>query len=98
MLSNEAAREGSLMLQRQGADSDGPAPCEGLFQCGGRGVLRLKRVVPLEKQSKRAQKAWHKKQRGSWDAFCPVTRIIPNKKRYDRNRLKRSASREREGL
>ena len=63
-----------------------------------RGVLQLKRVVPLEKQSKRAQKAWHKKQRGSWDAFCPVTRIIPNKKRYDRSRLKQSASREREGL
>lgn len=46
--------------------------------------------IPLEKQSKRAQKAHHDKQRGSWNGVVPVTRLIPNKKAYDRSRAKRA--------
>jgi len=46
------------------------------------------RVVPLKKQSKKAQKEYNDKQRGSWNGLCPVTRTVPNKKAYDRNRAK----------
>jgi len=48
------------------------------------------RVVPLKKQSKKAQKEYNDKQRGSWNGLCPVTRTVPNKKAYDRNRAKQA--------
>ena len=48
----------------------------------------MKQPVPLTKQSKRAQKSYHKKQRGSWYGLNPVTRTVPNKKGYDRHRAK----------
>lgn len=43
----------------------------------------------LKKQSKKAQKKQHAKQRGSWYGICPITRTVPNGKAYDRNRIKR---------
>lgn len=46
------------------------------------------RFVELEKQSKRQQKEHHAAQRGSWNGVNPVSRIIPNKKAYDRKRTK----------
>lgn len=46
----------------------------------------MQKLVPLNKQSKKAQRAYHSKQRGSWYGLDPVTRIVPNKKAYDRNR------------
>ncbi len=46
-------------------------------------------TVPLKKQSKRAQKEYHSKQRGSWYGISPVTRSVPSGKVYDRNRMKR---------
>ena len=49
--------------------------------------------VPLQKQSKRNQKAYHVKQRNSWNGVCPATRVMPNGKAYDRNRIKREAGR-----
>ena len=49
----------------------------------------MKQIVPLKKQSKRAQKAYHDKQRGSWYGISPVTRMVPKGKAYDRNRIKR---------
>jgi len=48
----------------------------------------MKQMVPLAKQSKRAQREHHKKQRGSWYGLSPVTRTVPNKKAYDRNAAK----------
>jgi len=48
----------------------------------------MSKLTPLKKQSKRAQKEYHAKQRGSWNGLNPVTRIVPNKKVYDRNRAK----------
>ena len=45
----------------------------------------MKQTVALSKQSKRVQKEYHKKQRGSWYGLNPVTRTVPNKKAYDRN-------------
>lgn len=49
----------------------------------------MTKLIPLNKQSKRAQKAYHNKQRGSWNGVNPVTRTIPNGRVYDRNRMKR---------
>lgn len=50
----------------------------------------MKQYVPLYKQSKKAQKEYHAKQRGSWNGLSPVTRTVPNGKAYDRNRIKRA--------
>lgn len=50
----------------------------------------MTKFIPLDKQSKRAQKEHHTKQRGSWYGICPVTRTVPNGKVYDRNRVKRA--------
>ena len=52
------------------------------------GVL-TNQMIPLKKQSKKAQKEQHAKQRGSWYGISPVTRTVPNGKAYDRNRVKR---------
>lgn len=49
----------------------------------------MNRMVPLEKQSKRKQKEFHERQRGSWHGVCPVTRTVQSRKAYDRNRVKR---------
>ncbi len=46
-------------------------------------------TVPLKKQSKRAQKEYHSRKRGSWYGISPVTRSVPSGKVYDRNRMKR---------
>lgn len=52
----------------------------------------MKRMIPLNKQSKREQKEYHAKKRGSWNGVNAVTRVVPNGKIYDRNRAKRSVS------
>ena len=54
-----------------------------------RGASQMK-YIPLEKQSKRAQKEHHDKQRGSWNGVVPVTRVIPNKRAYDRSGTKQA--------
>lgn len=46
-------------------------------------------TVPLKKQSKRAQKEFHSKRRGSWYGILPVTRTVPSGGIYDRKRMKR---------
>ena len=51
----------------------------------------MTRFVPLEKQSKKAQKAYHRAQRGTWHDFSPVTRIVQSGKVYDRCREKQAA-------
>lgn len=50
----------------------------------------MEQTVPLKKQSKKAQKLYHDKQRGSWNGLCPVTRMTRNGKAYDRNRIKQA--------
>ena len=47
------------------------------------------RMIPLEKQSKKARRAFYEQMRGSWNGVNPVTRTVPGKKTYDRNRMKR---------
>ena len=48
----------------------------------------MDRFVPLGKQSKKAQKEFHARQRRSWNGISPVTQTVPNKKAYNRKRLK----------
>ena len=43
-------------------------------------MARAEKFVPLEKRSKKEQKAYHAQQRGSWNGVNPVTRVVPNKK------------------
>lgn len=50
-----------------------------------------KRLIPLKKQSKKAQKAFYQGQRGSWSGINPVTRVPPNSKAYSRSKAKRAA-------
>lgn len=50
--------------------------------------------VPLKKQSKKQQREYHARQRGSWYGLSPVTRTVPNGKAYDRNKFKQRARRE----
>ena len=45
--------------------------------------------VPLNMRSKKAQKEYHAKQRGSWYGVDPITHIVSRGKIYDRNRVKR---------
>lgn len=47
--------------------------------------------VPLNKRSKKSQREYHAKQRGSWYGLSPITRTVPSGKKYDRNRVKRTA-------
>ena len=51
----------------------------------------MKQPVPLNKQSKRAQRAYHTARRGGWHGLSPVTRVRPSGKAYDRSRAKRAA-------
>ena len=50
----------------------------------------MKKLVPIQKMSKKAQKEYHARQRGTWNGLSPVTRIVSNGKAYDRNRVKRA--------
>ena len=48
----------------------------------------MTQMVPLNKQSKRAQREYHAAQRGSWYGISPVTRTVPSRKTYVRSRRK----------
>ena len=47
----------------------------------------MKKLIPLKKQSKAAQKEHAALQRGSWEGIKPVTRVAESKKKYSRKRL-----------
>lgn len=53
--------------------------------------MKSAKFIPLEKRSKKEQRAYHAAQRGSWNGVDPVTRVVPSKKLYNRkkNRLRR---------
>ena len=46
-------------------------------------------VVPICKQSKKAQKKENARQRRNWNGLNPVSRTVPSGKVYNRKRLKR---------
>ena len=48
----------------------------------------MDKFIPIDKQSKKKQKEFYAKQRGTWGTFNPVTRTVPNGKAYNRNKLK----------
>ena len=48
----------------------------------------MKQPVPLDKRSKKERKDYYAAQRGSWHGLCPVSRIVPSRKAYDRRRQK----------
>ena len=54
--------------------------------------------IPLEKQSKRAKRAYHAQKRGSWNGVNPVTLSVESRKRYDRQQSKNETRRERDAL
>lgn len=45
-------------------------------------------MVPIEKQSKKAQQEHNRKARGSWNGVNPVSRTVPSKKTYRRAKEK----------
>lgn len=46
------------------------------------------KMTPLKKQSKSKQREYYAAKRGSWNGVSPVTRIVPSRRAYDRNRMK----------
>lgn len=56
----------------------------------------MKKLIPLSKQSKRAQKEHHQAQRGDWGAVKPVLRVVESRKKYSRKRLKTEDRRQEE--
>lgn len=49
------------------------------------------KVVPLKKQSKKAQRAYHARSRRDWNGVKPVTRVVKSKKVYNRKKLEKPA-------
>ena len=48
----------------------------------------MKKLIPLNKQSKKAQREHHQTQRGDWGEVKPTLRIVESKKTYRRARQK----------
>ena len=48
----------------------------------------MKQYVTIDKRSKKAQKEYYSKQRGTWGELNPVTRRVPSGKTYKRNKDK----------
>ncbi|MBQ7848630.1 MAG: hypothetical protein IJ343_02765 [Clostridia bacterium] len=47
-----------------------------------------KKMVPLEKQQKKAQREHDRAQRGDWGEVKPVLRVVESRKKYSRKRQK----------
>ena len=54
----------------------------------------MTQLVPLDKRSKKAQREYHAKQRGSWHGVNPITRTAQSRKTYDRARVKQADRRD----
>lgn len=50
----------------------------------------MKTNLSAVKMSKRARKALDAQARGDWNGVVPVTRVVPDKKAYDRPRARRA--------
>lgn len=48
----------------------------------------MKNYVSIDKQSKKAQKAFYSSHRSTWGDLNPATRIMPNGKAYNRKKNK----------
>ncbi len=49
----------------------------------------MQKYVPIEKMSKKAKKELAKRQRGTWGNINPTTRLVPNKKHYNRKKVQK---------
>jgi hypothetical protein len=47
------------------------------------------KLVPLNKQSKKAQKKYHARNRRDWNGLKPTTRVVKSKKVYDRKKMQK---------
>ena len=54
----------------------------------------MTQLVTLDKRSKKAQREYHAKQRGSWHGVNPITRTVQSRKTYDRARVKQADRRD----
>ena len=54
------------------------------------------KMIPLAKQSKADRRSFYAARRGSWYGISPVTRTVPSKKIYDRNKVKQENRRVRD--
>lgn len=54
----------------------------------------MPQLIPLDKRSKKAQRKYHTKQRGSWYGLNPITRTVQSRKTYDRARVKQANRRD----
>lgn len=48
----------------------------------------MKKFVPLKKQSKAAQQAYHSRQRAGWGCVNPAARVEKDRHQYDRKQAK----------
>lgn len=46
------------------------------------------KYIPKDKRSKKLRRAEYAKQRRGWEDMSPVTRVIKDRKKFDRNRVK----------
>ena len=51
----------------------------------------MDQYIPLQKRSKREQKAFHSLSRRDWHGVNPVTRVFPDGKKFDRKKVKAEA-------
>ena len=56
--------------------------------------MGMTQLTPLDKRSKKAQREYHTKQRGSWHGLNPITRTVQSRKTYDRARVKQADRRD----
>lgn len=49
----------------------------------------MKQYVPIEKRSKKEQRAYYANKRGTWGAISPVTRRSENPKAYNRKKSRK---------
>lgn len=47
------------------------------------------KLIPLNKQSKNAQKKYHARSRRDWNGLKPTTRVVKSKKVYDRKKMQK---------
>ena len=47
------------------------------------------KMIPLNKQSKKEQKKYHARSRRDWNGLKPTTRVVKNKKIYDRKKMQK---------
>lgn len=51
---------------------------------------KMKKIVPIKKMSKKVQKEYYSRKRGSWNGVVPTTKIVKSKKVYDRKKFKKN--------